>query len=109
MEKYEEYDKTYNDAELNDIINNYNEQIDVVHNDEKLIKILEKKSNRTEQEEEKLKKLVEDLQRDQQDLDTLDEDSTIAEQILKKRKKDKIFCPCSLCTCSSCCLYCTSK
>ena len=57
MEKYEEYDKTYNDAELNDIINNYNEQIDVVHNDEKLIKILEKKSNRTEQEEEKLKKI----------------------------------------------------
>ena len=51
MEKYEEYDKTYNDAELNDIINNYNEQIDVVHNDEKLIKILEKKV--TEQNKKK--------------------------------------------------------
>ena len=51
MEKYEEHDKTYNDAELNDIINNYNEQIDVVHNDEKKIKILEDKNNRTEQEE----------------------------------------------------------
>ena len=38
MEKYEEYDKTYNDAELNDIINNYNEQIDVVHNDKNELK-----------------------------------------------------------------------
>ena len=56
MEKYEEYDKTYNDDQLNDMINNYNATLEVVENDEILIKNLEEKSNRTEQEEEELKK-----------------------------------------------------
>ena len=54
MEKYEEYDKTYNDYQLNDMINNYNDTWEVVENDKILIKNLEEKSNRTEHEEEEL-------------------------------------------------------
>ena len=42
MEKYEEYDKTYNNDQLQDMINNYNDAVDVVENEE--------------QEEEELKK-----------------------------------------------------
>ena len=53
------------------------------------IKMVEGISKRTEHEEEQLKKAREDLQRDQQDLETWDEDSTIAEQILEKRKNIK--------------------
>ena len=81
MSKYEEYDKTYDDDQLAEIIQNYNDSIDVVENDEKMIKELEDKSKRTAQEDEKLKQLKETLQKDLLDLQTWDEDSTIAEQI----------------------------
>ena len=81
MSKYEEYDKTYDDDQLAEIIQNYNDSIDVVENDEKMIKELEDKSKRTAQEDEKLKQLKETLQKDLLDLQTWDEDSKIAEQI----------------------------
>ena len=38
MEKYEEYDNTYNDDQLQDMINNYNDTLDLVENDKKAIK-----------------------------------------------------------------------
>ena len=51
MEKYEEYDKTYNDDQLHDMINNYNDAVDVVEKDEKQLKY--QKRNVTEQNKKK--------------------------------------------------------